>query len=285
MRPALTGGKSAEFPGSADFQVIAPRRSPVVHYALIASVGLILLVFVALGTWQVKRLFWKLDLIERVEQRVHATPQAAPGTERWQQISAASDEYRHVSVTGKFLYSLTTRTQASTELGGGFWLLTPLRTADGSVVLVNRGFVSSQSSKQAPDNATSESPIITVIGLLRISEARGSFLRHNDPINNHWYSRDVQAISVARGLSNVAPYFVDADAKEPEIGAPDHPVGGLTVIAFPNNHLVYAITWYALALMMAGAIWWVMREERNFSRDTTDRNLRADRNSEDAERR
>jgi surfeit locus 1 family protein len=42
----------------------------------------------------------------------------------------------------------------------------------------------------------------------------------------------------------------------------ERPVAGLTVVSFPNNHLVYAITWYALAAMMAGAVWWVTRDER-----------------------
>jgi surfeit locus 1 family protein len=36
-------------------------------------------------------------------------------------------------------------------------------------------------------------------------------------------------------------------------------VGGLTVVSFPDNHLVYALTWYALGLMVAGAAVWQMR--------------------------
>ncbi len=65
----------------------------------------------------------------------------------------------------------------------------------------------------------------------------------------------MQAIAAARGLSDVAPYFVDADAAPGAAAPTAGPVGGLTVIAFPNNHLVYALTWYGLALMVAGAAW------------------------------
>jgi surfeit locus 1 family protein len=114
--------------------------------------------------------------------------------------------------------------------------------------------------------------------LLRISEPGGGFLRHNDPAGNRWYSRDIQAIAAARGLAQVAPYFVDADAaedpadKQTGSGNLDHPVGGLTVISFRNDHLVYAITWYALALMVLGAGLWLMREERRLRRtDCVDR--------------
>ena len=46
------------------------------------------------------------------------------------------------------------------------------------------------------------------------------------------------------GVGNVLPFYVDADAT-PNPGG--YPVGGQTVIDLPNNHLQYAITWYALA--------------------------------------
>jgi surfeit locus 1 family protein len=254
-----------------------PRpRSLAMLRMLAVCAGLVFASFVALGTWQLKRLQWKLDLIERVEQRVHAPAVAAPGRERWPQVNADADEYRHVRLTGTFLYALTVRVQAVTELGSGFWLLTPLRSADGSVVLVNRGFIRARAgdwSRHDPRDAIPDARdqhegaavVSTVTGLLRMSEPGGAFLRHNDPAGNRWYSRDVQAIAAARSLPLVAPYFVDADAAQgPADGAagassPDGPIGGLTVIAFHNNHLVYALTWYALALMVAGACLWGAR--------------------------
>ncbi|MBC7547151.1 MAG: SURF1 family protein, partial [Polaromonas sp.] len=141
------------------------------------------------------------------------------------------------------------RVQAVTRLGSGFWLLSPLRLADGSVVMVNRGFIPPQSTPLAsPDGP------VTLSGLLRITEPGGGFLRHNDPASDRWFSRDVAAIAQSRGLSQVAPYFVDAEgAPADSKSEPGQPVGGLTVIAFANSHLVYALTWYALALMVVGA--------------------------------
>lgn len=215
--------------------------------ALAAIVGL-----VALGTWQVHRLAWKRALIAQVDARVHARAVDAPGPAEWPAIDAPRAQYRHVRAEGRFLPAQTL-VQAATEQGAGWWVLTPLRDDRGFTLLVNRGFVP---ARAAPPPAAGR---VAVIGLLRISEPGGGFLRHNDPAADRWYSRDVAAIAAARRLGIVAPYFIDADAAS---GAPGGPIGGLTVIAFPNNHLVYAITWYMLAIMVAGAFLILLRSER-----------------------
>lgn len=214
---------------------------------------------VSLGVWQVHRLAWKRDLIERVEQRVHAPAVPAPGREQWPQVNVANSEYLHVSVQGHYLHDRETLVQAVTERGGGFWVLTPLQTADGYVVLINRGFVPPNQRDPATRRQGQIEDVTTVTGLLRISESGGAYLRTNEPAADRWYSRDVAAIAAARGLSDVAPYFIDADASEAQPG--DAPVGGLTVIKFSNNHLQYALTWFALALMVAGGTFLVLRHE------------------------
>lgn len=241
------------------------RRSPatLVVLALLAVAAFAGLF--ALGTWQVERRAWKHALIARVNERVHAAPVEAPPPARWPQVSAASDEYRHVRIAGEYLHDRETLVQAVSAYGSGYWVMTPLRQADGTVVLVNRGFTPQDHAERATRAGNEPGGTVTVTGLLRISEPGGGFLRHNDPTGNRWFSRDVAAIAAARGLdaARVAPFFVDADATaRPAPGeTPAWPVGGLTVISFPDNHLVYALTWYGLALMVAAAACYVGREE------------------------
>jgi surfeit locus 1 family protein len=222
------------------------------------AAGLLFCVFMMLGTWQVQRRAWKLDLIARVDQRVHAPAVPPPPPAEWSQVTAANSEYRHVRLTGTYLNNSETLVQALTELGAGDWVLTPLRLQDGSIVMVNRGFVPPERREGAAHGAGPATSAATVTGLLRITEPKGWFLRRNDAARNLWYSRDVQAIAAARGLGRVAPYFVDEEAGVDSAA----PVGGLTVIAFRNTHLVYAITWYGLALMVLVGAWIVIREER-----------------------
>jgi surfeit locus 1 family protein len=218
--------------------------------------------FLALGTWQVERRTWKLALIARVDARVHAPAVPIPPRSEWPRINAPAYEYRHVEATGTFLNQAATPVQALTELGTGNWILTPLRVADGSIVLVNRGFVGSDTASGSSNDRAAPEGTTTVTGLLRMTEPKGRFLRTNDPSTNRWYSRDVQAIAAARGLHDVAPYFIDADGAGRAVPGSSAPVGGLTVITFHNSHLIYAITWYTLALMIPVALWFARREER-----------------------
>ena len=213
--------------------------------------------FVALGLWQLDRRVLKHALIDRVAQRVHAVPVPAPGRADWPQVWPATHEYRRVALRGSFDHSRETLVQAVTELGAGAWVLTPLYRDDGSVVLVNRGFVPPH--RRAPQQrAAGQLPEpVTVTGLLRTSEPGGGFLRRNAPADDRWFSRDVEAIAAARGLSAAAPYFVDADATTDAAA----PVGGLTVVGFADNHLAYALTWFALAAGVAAAAAIVVRFE------------------------
>ncbi|MFT3907338.1 MAG: SURF1 family protein [Steroidobacteraceae bacterium] len=209
-------------------------------------------VFVVLGVWQLQRRVWKLALIERVEQRVHATPSAPPPPARWPQVDAAHDEYRHVQVSGQFLTVAPAAVRAVTELGEGFWILVPLRTDAGFTVLINRGFVPETARAAALQVSAIPLGVQHITGLLRISEPRGGFLRSNDPGQERWFSRDVAVIGARRNLAELAPYFIDQDAAASPaadaVVASAQPVPGLTVIAFRNTHLQYALTWFALAL-------------------------------------
>jgi len=206
---------------------------------------------IALGVWQIERRAWKLALIDRVEQRVHAPAQPIPSPAAWPAVSAASDEYRHVTVSGRFLHDRETLVQAVTEEGPGYWVLTPLQRGDGTLVLVNRGFVPSERRDASTRQSGNPNGQVEITGLLRMTEPKGGFLRNNVPQHNRWYSRDVAAIAAARGLHDVAPFFIDADAGSQTTGGP---ISGLTVISFPNNHLIYALTWFALAFMLAGKL-------------------------------
>jgi surfeit locus 1 family protein len=234
------------------------RRSGIA-LAIIGALALVAFAgFVALGTWQVHRLSWKRALIARVEARIHAAPVPVPPARDWSMAEARADAYRRVAITGYFLNDRETLVQAVTERGAGAWVLTPLQTEAGEVVFINRGFVPPERRAVAARRDGQIEGMTTVVGLMRVSEPGGGFLRHNDAAAGHWFSRDTQAMGAVRGFRTVAPFFIDADTTPNGV---DGPIGGLTVVTFRDEHAIYAITWYGLALMVAGAIAMLVRDE------------------------
>lgn len=224
-------------------QVAAREARP---YSFIAALTLVALACIALGVWQVQRLAWKEALIARTEAAMRATPLDAaalpPG-------NLASFEYRRISAQGHYDPRGAVLVTGTSTLGSGYWMLVPLRGTTGVPIYVNRGFLPIGTT---PERALRTVPVapVTVTGLLRLTEPDGTFLRSNRPGEGRWYSRDIAAISATRGVRADARYFIDAQRESPSTAGA--PVPGLTLVTFPNNHLTYALTWFALALLSAG---------------------------------
>jgi len=131
--------------------------------------------------------------------------------------------------------------------GRGYWVLSPARLADGSLVVVNRGFA--PEGKQDPNTRREGQPhgVAEIVGAMRWPEARGMFTPNDAPAKNLWFVRDPAGIAAAKGWGAVAPFYIDQEAPPAPGGLPK--VGPLKP-SLPNNHLQYAVTWYGLALVV-----------------------------------
>jgi len=204
------------------------------------------LLLLALGFWQVERLFWKQDLIAQRQAAVAAPPVAAPRSLE----EAHGMEFRHVTDEGLFLHDKEIFLGATSEAGRhGYQVLTPLLEPGGRAVFVNRGFIPAELKDPAKRAAGQITDTVRVQGLLRLppAEKPAWFLPDNRPDLNYWFWVDLPAMSAADGLDRVAPFYIDADAT-PNPGG--WPKGGVTRLALPNDHLQYAITWFSLAVAL-----------------------------------
>ncbi|WP_267354418.1 MULTISPECIES: SURF1 family protein [unclassified Methylobacterium] len=206
-----------------------------------------LAILIGLGTWQIERKTWKEELINRIVRQTQAVPVAPPLAADW---DPARDEFRHVRVSGRFLNDKETLVHglAAGETPGralqGYYVLTPFVRDDGGMVLINRGFVPTELKAQSDRRDGLIDGSTTVTGILRASEPRGLFVPEPDPARGEWFNRDIAGIASARGLSDVAPYLIEADAAP---GPTTWPRGGQLRVDLPNNHLQYAFTWFSLA--------------------------------------
>lgn len=208
--------------------------------------------FTGLGIWQVRRLIWKNDLIAQVNKQTHLPTEYVPAKVRWPNVTAACCDYMPVRATGHYLNNKEVLVTTVTSEGTGYWLLTPFEMPDDSIIFINRGFVPMDRKEQETRIAGLINGETTVNGILRMGEKNSFYPRRNNPNADRWYTRELPAMAKARRLSEVAPYFIDAD-KTPNVGG--IPIGGLTIINFSNNHFIYALTWFFLAIgvFLAGA--------------------------------
>jgi surfeit locus 1 family protein len=258
----------------------APPRQPAARHrswrglllpALVAFAALI-----ALGTWQVQRKAWKEALIASLTERVAASPQALPPAKDWAKLDRTADEYRRV----KFNASLDNAREALVFAAAtgfrpdvtspGYWVFTPARLADGSIVVVNRGFVpdARRDPKSRPQGQIAQS--IEITGALRWPDERHWFTPADDASHNLWFARDPAGIAAAKGVDpktvTVAPFYVEQEAPAPPGGLPQP---GKLVVTLPDNHLQYAVTWYGLAGVLAVlfAFWAATSGRRSASSD------------------
>ncbi len=213
--------------------------------------GCALVTFIVLGNWQLRRLDWKLNLMDAVETRAFQAPVTLPP----EPITAEEHAYLRVALSGSYRHQHSQRVKALTELGGGSWLLTPLESERG-YVWINRGFVPSGTDVS---DWTQPQGVQQITGLLRMSEPGGTLLEDNQPELDRWVSRDIEALQAASGLYGPDQFFIDAD-HQGESGSWTR--GGMTRLRFRNNHLSYALTWYAMALGLAAALIMVARLQR-----------------------
>jgi surfeit locus 1 family protein len=202
----------------------------------------------------VQRLHWKAALIAQVTAGLKADPVPAPGPETWPRLDLGARAYRPVTVTGHFdngreIHVIYTLTEPKGPLGGlGYFVMTPLETADGWFVYVNRGFVPAAKADPAARPERQVEGETTVTGALRQPGRRSWFMPADNAAKNQWFSRDPALYAAAEGVppAQVAPYIIDERFDPARPGG--LPQGGETAVDLPNNHLGYAITWYGLGL-------------------------------------
>jgi surfeit locus 1 family protein len=227
---------------------VRPSRGRFV--ATLIALAIALVVLLSLGTWQVERLFWKEALIASIEARRTAAPITVDDAAG--KVATGEDiDYSAITATGRFDHVHERYFLATHDGAPGFYVYTPLILADQKIVFVNRGFVPDDLKDPAKRKAGQIEGEVTLKGLARsrLATKPSSLVPENEPAKNLFFWKDLDAMAASASLdrSKLLPFFIDADNAANPGG---YPVGGVTQIDLPNNHLSYAVTWYGLAAVL-----------------------------------
>lgn len=207
-------------------------------------------VAMGLGTWQMERRAWKRDILDRI-----AVNQAAPpiSLDALLKGDPLKHEYGRVKLAGTFGHDKEFYLAArSLKNKVGLQVVTPLTTDDGRIVLFDRGWIPQETKDPARRAAGQVPGRVELTGIVRRNQERRQFAPENVPDRNVWFHVDVPLMrSMAGGKPDpkLDAFFLEADAAANPGGLP---VGGQTRLDIPNDHLQYAITWFLIALAMAG---------------------------------
>ncbi|MBB2720660.1 SURF1 family protein [Rhizobium sp. H4] len=239
-----------------DMDRAAPRRRLPVITGVLVLIALAILI--SLGTWQVERLHWKEGLLADIAARQAAAPVPLADIEAIA-ASGGDIEYRKVTATGRYINNKERHFFATWRGQTGFYVYTPLELADGRVLFVNRGFVpyENKEPEMRMQGQLTDQQTVTGLARAKLPGKPSSLVPDNDVAKNifYWKDLDVMADSVGLEKGRVIPFFVDADSAPNPAGLP---IGGVTQVDLPNDHLQYAFTWYGLAavLVVVVAISW-----------------------------
>lgn len=223
------------------------RTKGLVALTAFALAGLAVLI--GLGLWQLERLKWKEGLIAQIEARSEGAPITLE-----EGIAIArkgrDPSYYRLRVEGRFHHAKERYLYAVSDGRVGWHVITPLETADGDMVLVDRGFVPDMLKDPSSRALGQIEDVVTVRGIVRSPEIQGIFTPDNEPQANRWFWRDLGGLARSlfpEGTIEVAPFFVEAEKSDVPGGWPE---GGQTRLELPNSHLQYAIIWFLLALCL-----------------------------------
>ncbi len=211
-------------------------------WALTVLVAGALVVLIGLGTWQVQRLQWKLELIAEIEAGLVADPVPLPAEPE----AIRALDHRPVTTAGRLRYDLAFA-RGSVQRGGvpGARLVVPLERPGAVPIIVDMGWMPEPVGTfldALPD--ASEAVLDGTIYLDHLP-AKPSFRPVNEPDGRRWYWYDNDALRAWTGLGDLAPATL---VRRPDAIERTPPIADPPALNVRNDHLGYALTWYGLAL-------------------------------------
>jgi surfeit locus 1 family protein len=223
-------------------------------------------ILLALGSWQVQRLNWKLGLIAAREAAMAGDPVDLAVLQSVADTSAL--DFRRARGKGMLMPGKEVHVFASSaDSKAGYHVFTPLMLSNGYAVLVNRGWVPPELKEPASRPDSLIAGPVTITGVVRLPQGRGAFTPEDDTDANIAYAADPAAFARTLGIGGLETrFYLVADREGTPTGG--YPRGGQLKAELRNNHLIYAITWFStgFAVAVAFVFYLVQRNRRKTAR-------------------
>ncbi|AIL65560.1 SURF1 family protein [Rickettsiales bacterium Ac37b] len=217
------------------------KLSPSVSFSIISCI--IFFMLISLGSWQIYRLKWKLNVIQAIKTNLSMD---TIGNKDLVFNNKAHLNYRKVKIQGKFLHNKELYLYAgnmSPNGKPGYFIVTPFAYETDKFILVNRGFI--EAKQKIPtirsDNTQNKEQIIE--GILIPETRKPYFVPNNETKKNLLFWIKLQEISNYLGIVLYNAILLQYNSNEDELQP-----NKFSLHEIRNDHLAYAITWYSMAI-------------------------------------
>ncbi len=189
-------------------------------------------VFCSLGTWQLYRLQWKLDLINQINTGLKSAP--------IQYTNSINKNYQKITVKGAYNFKDQIYLYNLNENGKpGYEVITPFITLKKEDILINRGWIKKELKDSKEINKQIDGNLYGI--LIKINKPN-IFKPENNLDKNIWFSLNQKDLKEFTG-KKFGKFIIYLSNSEVSFPKPKK-----VTIDIPNNHLKYAITWYAISI-------------------------------------
>ncbi|HRN28437.1 MAG TPA: SURF1 family protein, partial [Terrimesophilobacter sp.] len=213
-----------------------------------------------LGAWQFARRGEAQLEISRIDANYDGTARdirvALPTLDAFDE----NDKWSKVRITGEYLASESMLVRGRPYGGhSGFEVLVPLRTTDGSIFIVDRGWIPLAEDGRSPTTVPSPpNGTVTVIARLKAGEAEISG-RTTVAGTNQLATIHLPEIADRLGKPTYVGAYGLLVSEDPSVG--ESPLPSVRPVRDEGPHLSYALQWYVFALLGFIGYGWAIRHE------------------------
>jgi len=184
----------------------------------------------SLGSWQLYRLTWKLDLIKQIEGSLKNKPVKLSSSEK--------KNYLRIKTSGNINFEKQIYLYNLNESGKpGFEVINPI-LIDNENYLINRGWIPFDKKEKPEINLINQN---NINGTLKNQTIANFFKPKNDIGKNYWFTLDRDDIFKYTG-KKFSKYIIYLN------GDYQLPKPKVITANISNNHKKYAITWFSMAI-------------------------------------
>lgn len=216
---------------------------------------------VALATWQFDRRDQAVSKIQRMVENYDKTPIDYSSISALSLEQVTEYEWIPVELEGRYLTDQELLVRNRPIAGQpGFLQIVPFQLSSGELVVIERGWIPADSDLAPAVSMTPASEQKTVVARVRL----GELTPNRDSPAGFATSIHLESLSKILGNNIEQQFYLRLISESP--GEPSSPQPLRKPTLDEGNHLSYAVQWILFALMGFFALFWAIRQEREYRR-------------------